>query len=118
MAAIPIFGNLVLHVAPNQLYFCQAHLKTFWIVIREEVPIHITALRVASIIARDDTIRVYYWHNPEFIIVPQLVGQRIFRHQKVNKSMDDKRRVSFTRVLPPNYYNNWLFIEFAFGVPV
>ena len=77
MIAIPGLRDPLLQVSSHQLYFGQAHLEAFWIFIREEMAVHVSALRVAAVVARYDTVWVDNWHDPEFKLVSKLIGERI-----------------------------------------
>ena len=68
------FRNLFLKVRADQLNFREANLEAFRVIIGEEVPIHVLALRVASIVAGDDAIWVHDRCNPKLKHVPHLVA--------------------------------------------
>ena len=77
MIAISGLRNPLLQVSSHQLYFGQAHLEAFWVIICEEMAVHVSALRVAAVVARYDTVWVDNWHDPEFKLVSKLIGERI-----------------------------------------
>ena len=58
--------------------------------------VHVSALRVAAVVARYDTVWVDNWHDPEFKLVSKLIGERILGYKKVQEPMDDERRVGLS----------------------
>ena len=54
-------------VGSDQLNLSQSNLQSFRIVISKEVSIHVLALRVASIVARDDTIWIDDGGDPKLV---------------------------------------------------
>ena len=77
-------------VGSDQLNLSQPNLKSFWIVISKEVSIHILALCVASIVARNDTIWIDDGGDPKLVHVPQLVADYLSRKEEIQETMDDE----------------------------
>ena len=102
------FGNLFLKVRADQLNFREANLEALRVIIGEEEPIHVLALRVASIVASDDAIWVHNRRNPKLEHVPHLVADDLTADQVIDKTVDDKRRMSLSAMLSTNYDNNGL----------
>jgi hypothetical protein len=69
------FRHLFLEVSSDQLYFCQPELIAFRVVIREEKTVHVLSLRIAPVVAVNDTVRVNYWSYPELVAVTHLFTQ-------------------------------------------
>lgn len=67
-----LLGEILLHEMADVLYLCESHLG-LWVLVREEAPVHVLALGVAAVIARDDAVRVHHRQNPELKVLPQLV---------------------------------------------
>ena len=84
------FRNLFLKVRTDQLNFSEANLEALRIIIREEKSIHVLALRVAAIVAGDDTIWVHDRRNPKLEHVPQLVADDLAADQVIDKAVDDE----------------------------
>ena len=84
------FGNLFLKVRADQLNFCEANLEAFWVIIGEEMSIHVLALRVAAIVAGDDAIWVHNRRNPKLEHVPHLVADDLAADQVIDEAVDDE----------------------------
>jgi len=69
--------------------FRQPHFG-FRVVVCKKTPIHIFALGVAPVIARNDTIRIDHWKNPELKLLPQNMRQDIPGKQEIDKSVNNK----------------------------
>ena len=74
MITISGLRNPLLQVSSHQLHFGQAHLEALWIIIREEMAVHVSALRIAAVVAGYDTVWIDYWHDPKFKPVSKLIG--------------------------------------------
>ena len=66
-------SDLLLHVGPDYLDFCQSALLTLRVIVSEETTIHITTLCVRSIISNDNSIGVYNRRNPELKLISHLL---------------------------------------------
>ena len=84
------FRNLFFKVRADQLNFCEANLEAFWVIIGEEMSIHVLALRVAAIVADDDAIWVHNRRNPKLEHVPHLVAYDLAADQVIDEAVDDK----------------------------
>jgi len=65
--------EIVLHKRSNMLNLSQSHFG-FRVIVCKEAPIHIFALCVASIITRNDAIRIDHWQNPKLKIFTKFVS--------------------------------------------
>lgn len=100
--------NLILEIRPDHFNFGEAYFKAFRIIIREKMTIHIFTLCVATIITCNDSVWINNWCNPELKHVSHLMTNDFPRNEKVDKTMNDKGRMSFTTMLSSNYNNNRL----------
>lgn len=102
--------ELLFQVRSDQLHFCKSEFG-FWIVIGEEEPVHILALRVAPVVATDHPIRVRHGHDPKLITVPELLAEGFSGHYEVHKAMKNETAVSLARVLTSDYENHRLLLR-------
>ena len=84
------FGNLFHKVRADQLNFREANLEALRVIIGEEEPIHVLALRVASIVASDDAIWVHDRRNPKLEHVPHLVADDLAADQVIDEAVDNE----------------------------
>ena len=102
--------NALLHEAADQLNLREAYLQSFWVIVGEEVAIHVLALSIAAVVSNDHTVWVNDRCYPELKQVSHLVTDDLARDEEVNEAMDDKGRVSLATVLPANDENDWLLL--------
>ena len=110
-------SHLILEVGSDEFHFGEADLEPLWVIVCEEVTVHIFTLRVATVISCDDTIRVDNGCDPKFVKIPHLVADNLPRHQEVDESVNDEGRVRLSAVLPANDDNDRLLggtLTFAF----
>ena len=72
------------------------------------MPVHVLTLRVAAIVTGDDAVRVHNWCYPKLKHVTHLVADNFTADQVIDKTVDDKRRMSLSAMLSTNYDNNGL----------
>ena len=101
--------QLCLEVRADELDLGEANLEALWVIVSEKVPIHVLSLRVASIVACNDTVWVHDWRDPKLKHLSHLVADDFLGDEKVDEAMDYEGAVSLTAVLTPNYENYRFF---------
>ena len=82
------------------------------------MPVHVSALGVATVIAGNDAIWIDDRHHPKFKLLSQFVGLGVLRYEEIEEAMDDEGGVCLTGMLSPKDQNDWLVIVFALLVLV
>lgn len=82
------------------------------------MPVHVSALGVATVIAGNDAIWIDDRHHPKFKLLSQFVGLGVLRYEEIEEAMDDEGGMGLSRVLTANYTNDWLCLELSLSVPI
>ena len=73
-----LLGKVLFHEGSDVFDLGQPSL-CLWVVIRKEAPIHIFALGVASVVARNDSVRIDHGQDPELDLLSDFEGLDISR---------------------------------------
>ena len=85
----------------------QSHLG-LRIFVCKEAPVHVFALRVASVVTRNDSIWIYHRKDPELEVLPQFVRQDLSLQQEVDQTVNYEARMGLSRMLAAQDHNCWL----------
>ena len=98
----PLLGHLLrevlLHECPDEFHFVEPHFG-FGVVVRKEASVHVLALRVAPVVAGNDSVWVDLGQDPELKVLSELMRKHISGEQEVEEPMNNKATVGFAGVL-------------------
>ena len=82
-----LLREVFLHKLSDVFHLGQPHFG-FRVLVREEAPVHVLALGVASVVTRNDSIWIHHRKDPELKVLLQLVREDISLQQEVDQTVN------------------------------
>jgi len=105
----------VLQKVANDLHFMHSAFSPFRIIISEEMSVHISALKVGTVVANHHAVWICHWQNPKFELVPHFVGQSVCANQIIDEAVQNETTMSLSGVLTRYYYYYGSFLRSFFN---